>query len=232
VVALHQGAEVELDDVATAELARGGRVMRLGGVLTERGDGVERQPVAAGLAHRELQLDGQVALGHPLHELADHLLEPLVGDGLGPADQRELVGVLDPAELLDLRADGRELKAGRALVQVLEELIRHAGRLEPDAGDPQVAAAGTEVVEEARGVHGPLQVGDLVARLLVVAEVGEEPGVVGGQQQLRVRAGEPGQVADVDQAGDEHRLDVECVQALGETASSYRVIHARASSAR
>ena len=140
-----------------------------------------------------------------------------------------------------------------ALQSVLDRLTRGAieranGPGLPDNPDGWVTALRRLPAAEARyapfpdGIDERLRValpvlghgefGHLVARVLGVPAVGEEPGrAVRRDDHLAVRTREPGQVADVRQPGDDHRVDAERRQALGQAASPQPVIHGRASSA-
>ena len=88
------------------------------------------------------------------------------------------------------------------------------GRLQPEAGDAGLLrrAARACCAGHRRGDLEGLDAGggQLLAGLLAVATVGHEEQAVGQHEQHRGRAGEAGQVADVDEAGDE-----EGVAALG-----------------
>ena len=68
VVAGEPGAEVELDHVALLQQAVAGLVVRLGGVLAEGDDRVERQPVGALVQHQRLELPGDLLLADPDRE--------------------------------------------------------------------------------------------------------------------------------------------------------------------
>ena len=79
----------------------------------------------------------------------------------------------------------------------LEAQPPHAGRRGPPG---QVTPAGP--------LDGHLQVGRLLGRLGAVAAVGGQHRrpIVGEHQQGRVGPGETGQIAHVDQVGDQHRV--------------------------
>ena len=85
--------------------------MRQRAVLAGGDDRRERRGLGAEAAHRELEVERDVALGAPGEAAAEHLLERVVGQLRGGADRVELGGVLDRAQLLDDAAGGGELDA-------------------------------------------------------------------------------------------------------------------------
>ena len=117
----------------------------------------------------------------------------------GAANQRELVLVLDGAQRLDHAAPRDELEP--AGLERLVGGVGHGVRLE---GEPAGKLLGQPAVQV------PLRDRELDVRHalagLRIAEVAEEPSAARLDQQRRVRAVEPGQVADVDRGGDEERL--------------------------
>ena len=231
VVALDARAEVELDDVALLEHAVPRVVVRLGGVLPERDDRIEGEVVAPLLEQQALQVARQVSLAHPhAHDVEDAVERP-VGGGLRTPEQVELLSVLDPAPTLHDVGERDERDAiaqGRAQLRVVVDGDRL--RLEPEARHAREEPR--EVVADGPPVGDAIGAGDLVPRLLRVAAVGEEGGAVGRDQQLAVRPGEPGQVPDVDELGDEHRIGAERLQLIPDRSSPQFVIHGIASSAR
>src|SRR4029079_2581748 len=57
----------------------------------------------------------------------------------------------------------------------------------------------------------PVQIRTLASRLFGVAAIGQEERLVRADQDLAVRSGEAGEVARVEQSGDEQRIDREVV---------------------
>ena len=119
----------------------------------------------------------------------------------------ELVGVLHDPQPLDQPGDRHE--PGVRLGQDRVALDGQLGRLEADP-----ARAACEVAQPVGGradhvALGELDVHPLAQRLRrrLVAEVGQEGGGVRAEDDQRVRAREAGQVADVHEAGDDHRVD-------------------------
>ncbi len=130
------------------------------------------------------------------------------------------LSVLDRAHALDRAGAGNELPSGRqqlAQTRVLGD--REVGVVESQAS--RACARGEQRrdggVEQLSGddLAGE-QLGDLFGGLCLVTEVGEEAvlaGVpAGGDQHQRVAAGEAGEVADVDGAPHEQRVELALAQ--------------------
>src|SRR5437764_489585 len=75
VIPVRKRAEVELDNVTTAEVPVGWTVMGLRRVGAEGDDGFEGDTFRPALAHGPLQLEGHLFLGDPLHELGNDAFE-------------------------------------------------------------------------------------------------------------------------------------------------------------
>src|SRR5580765_151710 len=101
VVAGGERPEVELDDVAFREGPVGRLVVRLGRVLSEGPDRIEREPIGALVLHRRLELARDLLLGHTDGEPIQDHGERRVGDRLGLPDRGALVVVLHRTERLD-----------------------------------------------------------------------------------------------------------------------------------
>ena len=86
-------------------------------------------------------------------------------------------------------------------------MLAHAqvGVLEPDATRHGLGHLAEQVALAAQ----PLEViGHLLGRLTHVAEVGEEKPQLGADHAHAVRAGVAGEVADVDELGDDQRVEL------------------------
>ena len=117
------GAEVHDDEVAAAQDAVAGGVVRLGGVGAGGDDGVEGGALGAEAAHAVLEVGGDVPLGAADGQLTggDEILEGLGGE-LGDLDEAQALGVvLGETDLLDDPGDGDE---GDVLVAGLLQLLQ------------------------------------------------------------------------------------------------------------
>ncbi len=143
---------------------------------------------------------GEVGLGLP-DEVAfvDEALERDVRDLRRPADRIQLVLVLDDAQLFDEAVAGNRVDSSS--VQPRVALVRERRALEADAAGEQLREGLVEValrLDELGAFDG--------AGAFRVPEVGEQLDALGLDEQGRVRAREPGEVADVRRVGDEQRL--------------------------
>src|SRR5690606_5639100 len=214
VVALVGGAEVDGDQVAGAQLPVGGGVVRDGAVLAGGDDGVEGRLARAQLDHAGFEEAGHVAFGDAGPDGVQDVGEGLVGDGAGGTEELQLVVVLDGPQPFDQGPERDEpgpepLVGGHA----------HVGRLDADAGGGGLA-----------GHVGGLGRLDVEAvRLLDVPVVGHgQRRAVGPDQDGRVGAGEPGEVADVHGRGDQHGVDLVGGQQGGELRPPLCVIEGHA----
>ena len=147
-----------------------------------------------------LEPPGELALG-PADEPA-FVGEPLEGDVRDvrrAPDRRELLIVLDDTELLDEPVPGDRLDSAGVQPRVALEAQRRG--LEADRPREQL---GERLEEIALGLD---ELGALDgAGALGVAVVGEELHALLVDEQRRVRARQPGEVANVCRVGDEKRL--------------------------
>src|SRR6266508_86242 len=232
VVPVNKPPEVHLHDVAPRKRPAGRFVMRLGRVLPERHDRVERRTRRPGPAQLGLELERQLALAHTVPEPSHDGIECLVGGTLSPLKGRELVRVLHPSLALDLAPHRDELDPLRRGPELLVGPERDPFGFEPESPYADAPGGPHHRLEEPVQVRDPLQVGDLVAGLLGVAAVGEEGRTVRGQEHLAVGPGEPRHVPDVGQPGEEEPVRSELGQPGGEPGAPQVVIHGSASIAR
>jgi hypothetical protein len=145
-----------------------------------------------------LHAPGEIALGAADEALAPEAVEGLVRDLGRAANGLELIVVLDHAERLDdsVRRD----RLDTAGIQPRVPFVRDGGRLEADLAAELVG----EALEQVALRLDDLDPVELVGALQI-AEVGEQANAVGLDEERGVRAGETGQVADVDGIGDEER---------------------------
>ena len=103
VVAAHQGAEVDLDEIAGRQDGVGRPMVRDRGVGAGRHDGLERHPVGAVVQHQRLELAAHLALGAPGPQTAalDQVGQRGIGRLAGQPQQRDLAGILDLPQRLD-----------------------------------------------------------------------------------------------------------------------------------
>ena len=211
-----------------------GLMVGLGGVLAERHDRVERQPVRALVAHRALELPRHLLFGHPDRE-------PVQRPRSNAASVIACAGRIAARSSSSFTGAQRLHHVGRR--HQLDLVVRappHSDRVRPtvtsSASNPSRPTPSSNPAAAPRAADSryvsPLQVGHLAAGLLRVPAVGEEQRAVATDQDLSVRSGEAGQVPRVQQPGDEQRIDTQLVQARGERAPPHVVIHGIASSAR
>ena len=112
-VAVELGAPVDRDQRAgrDRDVARDG--VRQRAVLAGGDDRRERRGLGAGLAHRDLEVERDVALGAADQAAAQDLGQRGVGELRRGADLVELAGVLDRAQLLDERRRRRRARRPR-----------------------------------------------------------------------------------------------------------------------
>ncbi len=232
VIAAVEAREVHLDHVALFQHPVRGMVMRLGGLLAERHDRLERQPVRAGATQCVLQLQGDLSLGHADREPFQDVVERDVGARLRLVEQRDLLRVLDPPQALDRLAHGDELDVGHLVLQLPQAAHGHVVCFEAQLPDAEPGARLCERLAERVQVRHPLEVGDLVARLFRVPPVGEEHARRRRHDRLRVRAGEARQVTDVGQPRHEHGVDRLLLDRGDQCVAPHSVIHGIASRAR
>src|SRR5262245_177502 len=94
-VAVHPRAEVQLDQIAGAQRPLARAVVRLGRLLAEGDDRVEGERLGAAAAHPDLQVDGDLELGHAGAQRAEQLVEGLAAEPGRLGDAGDLGLVLD-----------------------------------------------------------------------------------------------------------------------------------------
>ena len=195
-------------------------------------------PCGTAPAHRHLQLERHLALRSAGQAGLQHGPQRLVGELARSADARDLAGVLDRTQPLQGLGAGHQLPA---LAQELAQarVLCHREALLVEAQSPvrslqRAGGALEQVVEHDLALE---RVGDLFGGLGAIAEVGDEAvrtqprapprsvsiGAVGRDQREPARAGEARQVAQVDGARDEQRVEIALAQAGGHALESLRV---------
>ncbi len=171
-------------------------------------DRVEARSLRSQLAHRRLQREDRLALGAPDESLRQQPLERFVGDRARRPDQLDLLRLLDRAQALDQAAAPDQLDPlGQQLRRRAWRSHRNMRVLEPEPHVPRRQRVGDQR-EQFLGRAQPLEARiDLLCRLLDVPEVGDECPCPGPDQRQAVGARVAGQVAHVDQVGDEQQID-------------------------
>ena len=175
-------------------------------VRAARDDRRERDVLRAEIPERELDPPGQLGLGAPDDGLDREASVEQVARMGGRTDCVELRGVLDRTEPFDCTFRRDELDPAAGKLRMGRN--RDRGRLE---ADPSAGELGQPPAEIGRRLVGRLDDVHLrrASRGLQVATVGEQHRAVGVDEQLRVRALETTQVANVRPVGDEERVDLE-----------------------
>ena len=181
------------------------------------GDDRRERGVAAELSDPRFGGAGDVALAAAAEAALERPAPDLVGNLRGGGDRRELRLVLDPPQLFRVAAGGDQLDpVGEFLLEPLQRADREVLVLEPDpAGEARSDPAEPVVLDRD---HLPAL--DLGLGPLGVAEVGEEEAGLGAADADPVGAGEPGQVADVDEVGDEGEVELALGDEVGEAVAA------------
>src|SRR6476620_3944152 len=202
-VAVELGAHGEDDELAAADLA----LARLGvrqSAVGAGGDDRRERGIAPELADPGFGGAGHVALAAAGKPLLQGPAQDLVSQLRGLLDRRQLPGVLDPPQILDLAAGGDQLGSiAEFLLQFPQQADRHLVVFETDLpleplGDPLQPVPRPGLGLPAR---------DLGGSALGVAEIGQAQAQPLTANTSSIRAGEPGQVADVGQLGDEEAVE-------------------------
>ena len=253
VIAVHPRAEIELDEITGRQHRGGGPMVRDGAVRTGGDDGLEGRVVGAEFAHPLIEVEPDLPFGTARPDPAgrDQFGQRVVGDRARMAQRLDLALVLDRPQGLDQVGGGAQLdrspRPGRdgELGVVVGDGDRP--RLEPD----DALRCATDQGEITRPGDQSGQIGDLRFRLGRVTAIGAEQrprvaetthricgraddgvgraGLVIGvdHQQCRIRAGEAGEVADVDQVGDQQRIDPGADQRRSQECASSGVVRVR-----
>ena len=213
VIVAHHTAVVHHDHVAALDLARARLGVRVGAVGAARDDRAERQAVAAVGEHVVLQLGANLLLGLARLDVAADVAEGGVGNLLGGAHERDLLGVLDGTEPHEVAVQARGERGrgvgGEARLEGVVEGQRggvlhghHAGMRVADVLGGPVGGVDDVLVDLPGGVGAEaLDEGVVVARVGVEEEVvGRDEGCVGDLVvEGALGAGEPAQVGVVAQ---------------------------------
>ena len=209
-VALEHRARVHRDEVALLDDRIARDAVALGAVAAGDDDRVERIAVRAELAHVELDLQRDLALGHALADIRQDVLKGRVGDRLRVADLADLLLALHDA----LRADRvvqRRVEHGLGAVFGAERLkalrlaVGQRGVLHVDARDAVLLEQRRDRVVQVRELLDDRAL-RLRARRLGIAEVEQVVRLLRGEQQRAVRGRERREVIEICFGNDERRL--------------------------
>jgi hypothetical protein len=208
VVAVQARADVERHQRVGRDLDRCRLGVRQRAALGRGHDRGKARAVGAQPPHLLLEREGDGALRAAGQALLAQDPVDLVGQRRGGADALDLLGLLDGAQALDQPARRHELDPlGQQLAQARVAADGHVVVLE---AEPQLALrparpqGGDEVLRALLAVEAL----DLGGRPLDVAEVGDEAAHVAPRHRHAVRAGEAGQVAQVDEVRDEQQVEL------------------------
>ena len=201
------GPAVNRDHVTRLEAAARRGVVRDGTVGAAGHDRVERRFFRTGVHHGALDEHRQLPLGHPGPDLGHHLVEGGAGDRAGPGDQGNLRFILGHPQRFHHRAERYQFQV-TGLGERRVPLHRHFLGLEAQPSQPGVLGHVGEGQLDVTGVQ-QREVRAVALRGPGVPGIrGQHRRPVGGHQEGRVGAGQAGEVADVDQRGDERRIRV------------------------
>ena len=153
----------------------------------------------------------------------------MVGDQRRTCHQVDLVGVLDAAHGLDQTDRGDKLPTREPRTQPFEPRDAHMVGLESHAPGSKTVQCLGDLVKQLPPRFDDLHTTRLLARVLQIAEVGEQRSPLRRQQHAAVGADVATGVADVGQVGNEERIDALLSHALQDAFLAVRVPHARCS---
>ena len=225
-VPVDDAAEVDHDELVRRDLPVRRPRVRLGAVRARRDDRVEAHRRSRRVrASRTRAASAKSRSVGASRSVGQDVGQRVVGDRARGLDPGDLTGVLHHPEVLDQmlgRARARRPGTSRPNVALLRP--RHPVGLEPEArrsparSRPQdLASARPACVPTPMCGVAPVA-GELLGRLVPVAAVGHErarPSAV--TRSIARGAGEPGEVPDVRQAGDEQRVDPGVGEALAQS---------------
>ncbi len=183
-------------------------VVGLGPVGSGSDDRLERVARCSQPADLEVERDAELLLGELVAQPAAHVGQRLVRDGGRRLDPSHLAVVLDEPQVVDQARRGHQLDAVEPAVGEGALLGPGHGvgleRQPPDAGGRHGASDDLSLVG-AGDHHARLDPGggELLGGLLAVAPVGHQDELVGEDEQQAGRSCESGEVAEVDQLGDQ-----------------------------
>ena len=169
----------------------------------------KRDGLRTAAAHRDLEVERDVALRAPDDAGADDLLEGLVGEARGGADLVDLVAVLDGPQRLDDPAGGDELDValGDELRELLVLLDRQVRVVEAERREAVRKALDGALEQVGRDLSLPDGI-ELLGGLRQVAKVGDEAQLLGADDGSPVGSVEARQPAQVDEVRHEQRVEL------------------------
>ncbi|OPZ61620.1 MAG: hypothetical protein BWY88_00145 [Synergistetes bacterium ADurb.Bin520] len=179
--------------------------MRHGGMGPRGHDGIEGHALGPRPVQEVPQLRRHIALRAPGGQKGKEGLEGPVGHLGGPAQGRELPGVLDVAEVLHDVLRGSQRDPRKARRQFLVKAVGDKTLFETQAGDSPLPHQTVERFGQGREGIPPghyLKGGTFPRSLLRVARVGDEKAPGRGDHGKGIGAGESAQVAEVRSPGD------------------------------
>ncbi len=231
-VAVELRAPVDRHEAAGRDLRLARDRVRERAVRAVRDDRVEARALCAEPAHLLLERERDGALAAAREAVLERALQRRVGQLGGRTDLRDLLRILDGAQLLDAAARGDQLDARRQrLAQAVERAHRHVLVLDPE---PHVAGGqrGDRVLQQVLLADPPLEAVHLLLGLGYVAEVRDEAAQVAhADERDAVGARVAGEVADVDEVRHEQRVDLALVEQRDEAVGARHELSSSRSSA-
>jgi len=209
-VTAHFGPEIHQEKLARFDHAWRRAGMRKCGARTAGDDGRKRKAFTPFIPQGLLQHAGHGQLGHARVEQREGATEGARGHVGRVRDARDFLLILSLPERLHKVTRGAPLPPRAGLHEPLEIAVLDVRRLEPDdASGHQRGELRPEPRPEARRLdRNPGDVADLLRHLRLVAKIGDEHDLARRHDEQRTRPGEPREVADVREPGQQHAVDM------------------------
>lgn len=232
-VAVDHGPEVDFDKVAASQDRLSRAVMGHRGIRAGRDDGLERPRVGPVVEHQRLQLTshGPFGAAGPQATVSQQLRQRRVGGPTRRPHQGDLIGILDFAERFHHTRCGNQFGSdmpGQFTGKRPETIDGNDVTFKADAtragcNGPRHQMPGT------RALDRRFQIRRLAQGLSPIPRVGDQQRVGAGaeHQQRRIRAGEPGQIAHIDQITDQQRIQTDGPKARRESDPTLAMCHGR-----